>query len=53
MLPKSQRKIKPSRILLSTGVKGLRVRSVSTDLGLDIFGRAKTSAPFQRVGMEP
>ena len=32
---------------------GLGLRSVSADLGLDIFGRGRTSALFQRVGMEP
>ena len=38
--------------LLSTGVRDIGLRSVSTDLGLEIFGRGRTSALFQGLGME-
>lgn len=48
-MSKSHRKIRPSSILLSTGVKEIRLRSVSADLGLGIFGKGRTSALFQSV----
>ena len=49
ILLRSQRKTKPSSSLLSTGVREIGLRSLSTDLGLDIFGKGRTSADFQSV----
>jgi hypothetical protein len=42
--------IKHSSSLLSTGEREIGLSSLSTDLGLDIFGRGRTSADFQSVG---
>ena len=47
---RSQRKTKPSSSLLSTGVREIGLRSPSTDLGLDIFGKGRTSADFRALG---
>ena len=47
---RSQRKTKPSSSLLSTGVREIGLRSLSTDLRLDIFGKERTNADFQSVG---
>ena len=47
---RSQRKTKPSSSLLSTGVREIGLRSLSTDLGLDIFGKGRTSGYIQSVG---
>ena len=49
----SQLKTKVSRILLSTGVRDMGLRSVSIDFGQGIFPNGKTSALFHNLGTWP
>ena len=48
-----QLKTKDSRILLSTGVRDMGLRSVSIDFGLGIFPNGKTSVLFHNLGTWP
>ena len=48
-----QLKIKPSRTLLSTGVKDIGLRSESTHGGWGIFPSGRTSALFHSLGTLP
>ena len=49
----SQLNTKLSRILLRTAVREIGLRSVSMDLGCEIFPKGKMSADFHNLGTLP